>query len=128
MRVVKVLRSVAVMLMTGLVAGPALLDRCLISCHDDSASESAVPTCHEHAQASMASSIHGVEACGHDHDGLPADTITDTRAAKTRHGLPFAAVPAVRHLDPPRSIDFALEQVSEDRTSSGRPVRIPLRL
>ena len=124
----KLLRIETLMLVTALGAGPALLDRCLISCHDDSPSDSAVPTCHEHAATSTAPSVHGVQACGHDHDGLPADTIGDSRAAKARHiSMSTLAVMVYRPV-PPTSVDLPVLRRDRHLTLVGRTVPLPLRL
>jgi hypothetical protein len=123
---VKGLRVVALMLVTALVGGPTLLDRCLISCHDDPGAS--VPTCHEHADLqSPAVSIHGVEACGHDHDGLPADTLTDSRTGKTR-GLVSMEPVTVQGVEPPRPIALAHQHFDQFLTLSAQPVTIPLRV
>jgi hypothetical protein len=87
---VKGLRVVTLLLTLAMAAGPTLLDRCLVSCHDEAASASAVPACHEHAQVSGQLSIHGIADCGHDHEGLPADSVSDTRSA-SRHAQPVVA-------------------------------------
>jgi len=90
MRSVKVLRIVTLLLTVAIAAGPALLDHCLVSCHDESGSTSAVPECHEHEQASARDqlSIYGTAECAHDHEGLPADSVSDTRLASSRHAQP----------------------------------------
>jgi hypothetical protein len=88
---VKGLRVVTLLVTLAMAAGPTLLDRCLVSCHDEAASAAAVPACHEHAQASDQLSIHGIADCGHDHEGLPADSVSDTRSASFRHAQPAVA-------------------------------------
>jgi len=126
---VRVPRLVTVMLVIALVAGPTLLDRCLISCHDEPASDSAVPTCHEHAEpASATVSIHAVEACGHDHDGLPADTLTDSRSGKSRSVLVSLGPVTVQRVEPPLPIELAHRPFDRVLTPSAQPAPVPLRV
>jgi hypothetical protein len=84
-RFVTGIRVVAFLMAFFVAAGPALLDRCLISCHDEPSSGSAVPPCHESVPETRTVSIHGLSACGHDHEALPADTIADGRVFAARH-------------------------------------------
>jgi hypothetical protein len=91
MRSVKRLRVVTLLLALAMAAGPTLLDRCLVRCHGEAASASAVPACHQHAQASGQLSIHGTADCSHDHDGLPADSVSDARSPSFRHAQPAVA-------------------------------------
>jgi len=117
-----------VLLITTLAAGPTLLDRCLISCHDESKS-AAVPECHEHvAQAGDGLSVHAVDACGHDHDGSPADTLTDARGDAVRHADLVARTAADSHAEPPLSSGAVLQERTDYRPSAAFPVLTALRL
>ena len=123
----RVLRVLTLLLVAAVAAGPTLLDRCLISCHDESKGD-AVPTCHEHASDAGGLSVHGVDACGHDHDGSPADTLTDARGNAVRHADVAAGTPHVSCSEPPRSAGASLHQGIDLRSSSPRQVLIPLRV
>lgn len=126
-RTVRAVRLLTLLLAMTIAAGPTLLDRCLISCHDESTSE-AVPACHEHASPGDGLAIHGVEACGHDHDGSPADTVTDARGNAVRHADLAAATVIASHPEPPGSTASALHQRFDRQSSSSFHVLTPLRV
>jgi len=124
---VRAVRILRLLLAVTIAAGPTLLDRCLISCHDDSTS-GAVPACHEHTSSDEVLSIHGVEACGHDHDGSPADTLTDVRGNAARHADLAASTVTVSHPEPPRSTSSVLHQRFDHQLLSAFPLLTPLRV
>jgi len=125
---VRAVRLLTLLLVATIAAGPTLLDRCLISCHDESKSDAA-PACHEHAaQPSDGLSVHAVDACGHDHDGSPADTVTDARGNAVRHADLVASTAAVGHAEPLCSSGAVLQQRIDYRPSSAFPVLTALRL
>lgn len=107
-----------------------VLDRCLVTCHDESPAQAAVPPCHEHAATGLtaSASLHGVGACGHDHDTLDAERVGDMRAGSTLHFSLVALVPAARVSVPPSA-----RQRSERRSEASPPpaqltIDLPLRI
>lgn len=86
---VRLPRLLALLLVLALGCGAALLDPCLLGCHEP-VQQSAVPPCHA-AEAQSGTSIAGTAECGHDHTGLEADTPLESRLTTARH----AAQPAV---------------------------------
>ena len=127
-RAVRAVRLLTLLLVATIAAGPTLLDRCLISCHDESKSD-AVPACHEHvAQPGDGLSVHAVDACGHDHDGSPADTVTDARGNAVRHADLVASTAAVSHAEPPLSGGAVFQLRIAWRPPSASPVLTALRL
>lgn len=96
-RVVKSLRSIAVVLLLALLCGPAMIDPCLFDCHDSAAADSAVPPCHDVASHDGLA-VSGVSACDHDHAALAADAVGDVRltAHQQHEAVPVSeTVPAV---------------------------------
>ena len=127
-RAVRRARALALLLAALVAAGPVLLDRCLISCHDELSSESAVPSCHEHVAEGNAPSVHGVSACGHDHEALPADTVIDGRVAGQRHVSPVAVASAVYELHLPVPLSLAVAPHRAVPYAPFGPVLVQLRV
>jgi len=115
------------LLIAAVAAGPSLLDRCLISCHDES-NGADPPACHEHASDVDGLSVRGVDACVHDHDGSPADTLTDVRGNATRHADLLAATTQGHHPEPPRSASLGLHQWIDLPSPSPIQTLTPLRV
>jgi hypothetical protein len=121
------LRVVACVLLLSLAAGPMVLDRCLISCHDQPAA-AAAPPCHQQPAVSDAPSIRGVGACDHDHESLVADSSNDSKVGPT---APVAA--ASRPVSPvtdasDRTSSRLVSASASSSPPSRSPVRVPLRV
>jgi hypothetical protein len=84
-------RVIALLLVLGVGAGPALLDPCLAGCHEP-ADRTAVPACHESA-AATGTAISGTADCGHDHTGIEADTALESRLTSARQAVQAMVVP-----------------------------------
>ena len=115
------------LLVAAVAAGPTLLDRCLISCHDESKG-AAVPSCHEHASEGDGLSLQRVAACGHAHDGSPADTVTDAVGNGTRHADLAAGTAPGHYPEPLRSTGVDLHQRIDLRSSLPLQILTPLRI
>jgi hypothetical protein len=119
----------ALLLAVVLAGGPTLLDRCLISCHDEPASQSTVPPCHEHQASDDGLSVYGVSACGHDHESLPADTTaSDARVSSVRSLAAFAVAPVICVLEPPPATFVALSADLFVHSSAYSPTLVQLRV
>lgn len=94
---VRLWRVIALLLVLGVGAGPALLDPCLTGCHEP-AVQAGVAPCHEAPTTvdTAATSIAGTAACGHDHTGIDADSPVETRSAarQLNHPVVLAVAPA----------------------------------
>ena len=84
-------RVIAVLLVLGVGAGPALLDPCLTGCHEPAA-QAAVPTCHGSADP-VGTSIASTAGCGHDHTAIDADPPLEWRSSAPRHADHAAVLP-----------------------------------
>ena len=93
-------RIVALLLVLGVGAGPALMDPCLTGCHEPGVRTAAAP-CHEAPSTvdAAATSVAGTAACGHDHTGIDADSPRETRSAARHlnHPVVLAVVLAPAH-------------------------------
>ena len=126
----KVLRVVTLLLTVAIAAGPALLDRCLVSCHDEAGATSAVPACHEHEQTSASGqlSIYGTAECAHDHEGLPADSVSDTRLVSSRHAQPVVVPAAAFVSGLSASAGYAIQDAWRAAFAAPVSINLPLRL
>lgn len=88
---VRLWRVIALLLVLGVGAGPALLDPCLFGCHEP-VEQAAVPACHEAAHTA-GTSIAGTADCGHDHTGIEADSALESRLTSARQAVQPMVVP-----------------------------------
>jgi hypothetical protein len=83
-------RLVTALIVVGLVAGPVVLDACLISCHseDEHRPISGTPACH-HASPNPGAHVKApVNPCPHDHGANPSTLAArdqDTRGSRDAH-------------------------------------------
>ncbi|HUR35615.1 MAG TPA: hypothetical protein VM032_17550 [Vicinamibacterales bacterium] len=122
-------RFVALLLSIGIAAGPGLLDRCLISCHDQGTTAADEPSCHEHAVSGQDTSWHGLTACDHGHDPQPVDAVGDGGAAgATRHILAVALAHAAFVFEPPAALSLTRPRAAVGLAGLAGPTHAQLRL
>lgn len=126
---VRLWRVIALLLVLGVGAGPALLDPCLVGCHEPAA-QAAIPSCHESAETSGVSglSIAGTADCGHDHTGIEADSPIESRLTSARQAAPPIDVPDAGHSSPRLLPGFRLAPSSPLALRSLAPLHPPLRV
>ncbi len=119
------LRVLAILLTLGVGGGPAVLDGCLVNCHD--ADREAGPAhCHEAAPAS--SGMHwqaAASSCGHDHSPAWADaTESPTRAQAKALAVVDAVPPMVSDGARCESAAASRPTLSPPRVSAPVPLRV----
>jgi hypothetical protein len=122
---VRLLRALVIVL-AGLVGGGhALLDSCLAGCHSDA---QPAAHCHEGAAPGGGTAWQSTSSCGHDHDELSADAVSQGRADSPLKLLSPAVLPGVATLGPSVH-SILLERCRDRHASSGSPAfTAPLRV
>ncbi|MGC4083444.1 MAG: hypothetical protein QM736_15370 [Vicinamibacterales bacterium] len=122
-------RSIAVFLLLAFVSSPALLDRCLVSCHDETPSQTAVPPCHDVGhRAQTGPDMRGVGGCGHDHASLDADRTPDSRAKAPIDHAPFVSAALTSAACVPPATGIARFETGHRLRSIRLPLDLPLRI
>jgi len=128
--VVKV-RLVSASLVAALLAGPVILDACLVTCHTSPSTQAAVgsgaPSCHHAADQPDARLEPPPASCGHDHSPAPLTMTAKERGVDARVDAASDIVDSLA-IHSPAPLEFRVANCVVPETRSRPACSLPLRV